>query len=63
VVVPLTVTETPDRGVPCSLVTFPVIVRCCANAGPATSMSANNVSNDRFISTVVSVEGDQTVAE
>src|SRR5206468_2835549 len=51
VAVPLRVTDTPDRGVPWSLVTFPVIVRCCANAGPATRTSANNVSNDRFIST------------
>src|SRR4051812_4112977 len=42
VVVPFTMTATPERAVPCSLVTFPVTVFCCADACAAMRNSPTN---------------------
>ena len=53
-------TETPDKGAPCSLVTLPVTVFCCATAGALTRNNPiNAMSILVFMDTVYRVLGGQ----
>src|SRR2546430_5927396 len=48
---PFTETVTPLSGVPCSLVTLPVIVFCCARRGGATRRVPSSTTNSRVLMT------------
>src|ERR1051325_2978294 len=58
--VPLTATVTPASGAPCSLVTVPVMVLCCANARGATrSIPTNSVTARLAMMTATGFLGDE----
>src|SRR6476659_10029954 len=49
--------DTSGRGVPASLVIFPVIVLCCADACAATRNTGNSIMSTRLIMRSTGMEG------